>query len=232
MRSLLPLLAAAGLAACASGNDRAASSPEVAMGIDPAQFQTTSAGAATTYRIGPSDKLTIRVMQVPDLSFEEIRVDAGGQLQFPLIGSIRASGLTAQELSAHISDALRGRYVREPQVMVAVAEAASQKVTIDGAVNKPGVYEMRGRTTLLQAVAMAEGPTRVADLKSIAVFRTVEDRPMVAVFDVSAIRNGQATDPVLLGDDIVVVDTSRLSVRMQEVLQLLPVAASFIYYTR
>lgn len=231
MRSLLPLLATAALAACASGNDRTAPSPVVATGLEPSQLQAASAVDGATYRIGASDKLVIRVHQVPDLSFEEIRVDAGGQLQFPLIGSIRAQGLTSQELSTQIADALRGRYIRNPQVTVSVAEAANQKVTIDGAVNKPGVYEMRGRTTLLQAVAMAEGATRVADLTSIAVFRNVGDRSMVAVFDLSAIRNGQATDPVLLGDDIIVVDTSRLSARMQDVLQLLPAIASFVYYT-
>lgn len=231
MRSLLLVLMAASLAACASGGDRTAPSPQVADAVDPARLEAVSDADAQRYRIGPSDKLALRVLQVPDLSFNEINVDAGGYLQLPLIGSVKAAGRTPEELAAEVANALRAQYVRDPQVMVSVTEAAGQKVTVDGAVTKPGVYEMRGRTTLLQAVAMAEGPTRIADLRSIAVFRRVNDRPTVAVFDLSQIRNGQASDPVILGEDVIVVDTSRLSARMQEFLQFLPAAASFFYYT-
>ena len=110
-----------------------------------------------------------------------------------------------------------------------VSEAASQKITVDGAVTKPGVYKMNGRTTLMQAVAMAEGPTRVADLESVAVFRTSGGRRMVAVFDLRAIRGGHAQDPVLFGDDVVVVDTSRLNANIRDALQALPGLAVFAY---
>lgn len=199
--------------------------------MDLAELQSASLDASQNYRIGPMDKLILRVFQVPDLSFDEIFVDAAGYLQLPLVGSVKASGLTTAELSNEIQRMLSTRYIRNPQVMITVAQAASQKVTIDGAVTRPGVYEMRGRTTLLQAVAMAEGPTRVADLGKIAVFRTVESRPAVAVFDLQAIRSGQATDPIMVGDDIVVVDTSVLSVRTQQLLQALPALASFVFYT-
>jgi polysaccharide export outer membrane protein len=113
---------------------------------------------------------------------------------------------------------------------VTVTEAASQKITVDGAVTKPGVYEMRGSTTLLQAVAMAEGPTRVADLTKVAVFRTIDGRRAVALFDLEAIRQGRADDPQVLGDDIVVVDTSRVNSVMREVLAALPGLAVFGYF--
>lgn len=186
-------------------------------------------GANAPYRIGPSDKLALTVFQVEDLSFEEIYVDAGGELQLPLLGTVRAAGLTPAELSADIERRLGERYMRNPQVVVVVSEAASQKITVDGAVTKPGVYEMRGRTTLMQAVAMAEGPSRVAALNSVAVFRTVEGRRMVAVFDLAAIRAGQAADPVVEGDDVIVVDTSRLSSNIREILQALPGLAVFGY---
>ena len=77
---------------------------------------------------------------------------------------------------------------------------------------------------------MAKGATRVADLESVAVFRTVEGRRMVAVFDLAAIRGGLAADPVLQGDDVVVVDTSRLSAVLRDVLAAAPAFASFFYY--
>lgn len=230
MRAFFLVLATASLSACASGGRQA--NPSVLSVVEPTEMQAVSASQASQYRIGAADKLALQVFQVPDLSFEEIFVDAGGYLQLPLLGPVKAEGLTVAELADQIEAGLREKYLQDPQVMVTVAEAASQKVTVDGAVTKPGVYEMRGHTTLLQAVAMAEGPTRIADLSSVAVFRTVEDRPMVAVFDLRQIRNGQVADPVILGDDIVVVDTSRLSARMQDILQALPSLASFVYYAR
>ena len=183
----------------------------------------------TTYRIGPTDKLNVRVFQMEDLSFEEIYVDAGGMLQMPLIGTIQAAGLTAHELSSEITERLAERYLRDPDVTVVVTDAASQKITVDGAVTKPGVYVMHGRTTLVQAVAMAEGATRVADLRKVAVFRDTPDGRMVALYDLREIRGGRLEDPTLRGDDIVVVDTSRLNAALRDVIQALPGLAVFAY---
>lgn len=229
IRVVLPILAALAVSACASDARRPALEG-VATTVDPFELQTPSASSNATYSIGPSDKLSLSVFGVEGLSFPEIHVDAGGNLQLPLIGSVRAAGLTSAELSREIERRLGERYLRHPQVMVSVTQAAAQKVTVDGAVTKPGVYEMRGQTTLVQAVAMAEGATPVADLNSVAVFRTVEGRRMVAVFSLRDIRNAQTPDPVLLGDDIVVVDTSRLSANLQTVLQALPGLAVFAYF--
>ncbi|MFN3557884.1 MAG: polysaccharide biosynthesis/export family protein [Brevundimonas sp.] len=218
------------LASCAS-SPRPVASPDVANTVDPLSWSAAENAAAADagYRIGRADKLKLAVFQVPDLSFDEIHVDAAGNLQLPLIGSVHAEGQTPAELSQQIEGLLAARYLRNPQVTVTVAEAASQKVTVDGSVTKPGVYEMRGRTTLLQAVAMAEGPTRVANLRSVAVFRSVEDRRMVAVFDLASIRAGQSRDPVILGDDIIVVDTSNLQVALREIVAALPGLAVFAY---
>ena len=225
MRSVPILLAIVGLASCASGPR----SPVLNAGLDPFEIESASSENATLYRIGPSDKLALAVFQVPELSFNEIYVDASGYLQLPLVGAIRAAGLTPSELSQELQRRLGERYLRDPEVMVAVSEAASQKITIDGAVTKPGVYKMQGRTTLIQAVAMAEGPNDVADVERVAVFRTVDGRRMAAVFDLRALRTGEVEDPVLRGDDIVIVDTSRLSGAMREVLRALPSLAIFAY---
>lgn len=227
MRFFLLFLAAASVAGCGTRGPAGFSS---AGAIDPQQFMTASSESEVSgYRIGPSDKLSLRVFQVEDLSFEEIFVDASGKLQLPLLGSVQAAGLTPAELSADLERRLGERYLRDPRVSVSVSEAANQKITVDGAVTKPGVYEMRGRTTLLQAVAMAEGGNRIADLRKVAVFRSAEGRPMVAVFDLAAIRRGEAVDPVVLGDDVVVVDTSRLSARYRDVIEFLPGLGVFAY---
>jgi polysaccharide export outer membrane protein len=182
------------------------------------------------YRIGVGDKLSVRVFQVADLSFEELVVDTSGNINLPLIGAVRGAGRTAGEMSTDIASRLAARYLRDPQVTVTIMEAASQKITVDGAVTKPGVYEMRGSTSLLQAVAMAEGPSRVADLTKVAVFRTIDGRRSVALFDLSAIRQGRASDPQVLGDDVIVVDISRLSSGLREAVGALPALAAFAYF--
>ena len=218
------------LGACAS-TTRTAAGPEFAQPIDPFSLQEamTSSTGSESYRIGRSDKLKVSVFQVPDLSFDEINVDAAGFLQMPLIGPVLAEGSTPAELSELLSQRLSERYLRDPQVTVLVTEAASQKVTVDGAVTKPGVYEMQGRTSLLQAVAMAEGPVRTANLKRVAVFRNVNSRRMVAVFDLAAIRAGSHPDPIVFGDDVIVVDTSRLQVAIRDAIAILPTFAAFAY---
>lgn len=198
----------------------------------PVDLQTVQSVVAPSaeYRIGVGDKLDVRVFQVEDLSFTELVVDTSGNINLPLIGAVRGSGRTAGEMATEIAGRLAAQYLRDPQVTVTVKEAASQKITVDGAVTRPGVYEMRGSTTLLQAVAMAEGPSRVADLTKVAVFRSIDGRRSVAVFDLSAIRQGRASDPQVLGDDVIVVDTSRLNSALREVVGALPAFAAFAYF--
>ena len=194
------------------------------------QIVQTVASPTAEYRIGVGDKLDVRVFQVDDLSFQELVVDTSGNIGMPLIGAVCAAGRTASEMASDIAVRLAAQYLRDPQVTVTVKQAASQKITVDGAVTKPGVYEMRGSTSLLQAVAMAEGPTRVADLTKVAVFRTIEGRRSVALFDLSAIRQGRASDPEVLGDDVIVVDASRLNSTLREIVTALPAIAAFAYF--
>tara|TARA_R110000782_G_scaffold62495_6_gene128405 strand:- start:1494 stop:2186 length:693 start_codon:yes stop_codon:yes gene_type:complete len=229
MRTIFLLILAGSLASCASSSGSI--NPDAAYLIDPLALQAAStAQAGQDYRINPADRLSITVFQVRDLSLEMTRVDAGGDIQMPLIGSVQAAGRSPAELARDIEARLAVRYIRDPRVTVSIIDAAIEKVTVDGAVTEPGVFEMKGRTTLLQAVAMARGASRVSDITNVAVFRTVEDQRMVAVFDLAAIRSGQAEDPVLQGDDVVVVDTSRLSVAMRDVITALPGLAVFAYF--
>jgi polysaccharide biosynthesis/export protein len=219
MRLVLLLISILALGACtSSGGPKEGSIPTDTL------LATSASGSTASgeYRIGATDLLRINVFRVPDLSFEEIRVDASGVIQMPLIGTVQAEGLTPNELSESLASRLGAQYLRNPQITVTVLEAASQKITVDGAVTQPGVYEMQGRTTLLQAVAMARGPIAGADLNSVVIFRTIEGERQFAVFDLAAIRAGEAPDPVVLGDDVIVVDTSFLSDVIQQVVRAAP----------
>ncbi len=226
--SILPVLLAVALAGC-GGPRMDINQMTAAQPVDLQMLQEVATPTAE-YRIGVGDKLSVRVFQVADLSFEELVVDTSGNINLPLIGAVRGAGRTAGEMSTDIAARLAAQYLRDPQVTVTIEEAASQKITVDGAVTKPGVYEMRGSTSLLQAVAMAEGPSRVADLTKVAVFRTIDGRRSVALFDLSAIRQGRAADPQVLGDDVIVVDISRLSSGLREAVGALPALAAFAYF--
>lgn len=226
---LFPMVAAVALTGC-GGPRMDIESMTAAQAVDMSSIPATATATATAdanYRIGVGDKINVRVFQVPDLSFDGLLIDTAGNVQLPLIGAVRGADRTPGEMSAEIAELLSARYLRDPQVTVTVTEAASQKITVDGAVTKPGVYEMRGSTSLLQAVAMAEGPTRVADLTKVAVFRSIDGRRSVALFDLAAIRQGRAEDPQVFGDDVIVVDTSRLNSALREILGAVPALAIF-----
>lgn len=223
--TMLRVLVAAGasliLAACGGGaaptntlNDWSAPNGAV---VQPAQ----------EYRIGALDKLNVTVFQVADLTLRDVQVDAVGNLQLPLIGTVMAKGKTTGELTELIRGRLAESYLQNPQVTVVVSTAASQKVTVDGAVTQPGVYQMTGNTSLIQAVAMARGPARTAELSRVAVFRNIDGQRQVALFDLRAIRRGQAEDPQILGDDVIVVDSSVMSTTIASVLGALPALAIF-----
>jgi polysaccharide export outer membrane protein len=183
----------------------------------------------TDYRIGPLDKLNIVVFQVKDLSVENLPVDASGQLLLPLIGAVQAKGKTTADLSAEIADRLRERYLQSPQVSVTVAEAASQKVTVEGAVNDAGVFELKGRTSLLEAVARAKGVSKAANSHHVAIVRDVDGSPHAATFDLAAISAGKGRDPEVIANDVIIVDTSRSKSFWHGMVEVIPAFYLFTF---
>ncbi len=182
------------------------------------------------YRIGPQDTLAISVFQEPELSTPAnapLQVNANGNITIPLIGTVAAAGKTTSELAAVIADRLATNYLENPQVNVSVASSVSQKVTVQGEVTQAGVYDIRGRTTLLGALALAKGETRVASLSQILVYRQMNGQRVGALFDVDAIRKGKAQDPEILGNDVVVVGNSRGKVILRDFLAAAPVLGVF-----
>ena len=181
------------------------------------------------YVIGPQDKLRIRVFEVKDLSFDDEEVDANGDIQLPLIGKVTAAGLTTEQLQRKIADRLGEKYLQSPQVSVSVAESASQKVTVEGEVKNPGVFQLKGRTTLMQAIAMAGGVDDQADLRKVAVIRSQNGVRRAAVCDYGAIRAGKAGDPLIEGDDVVVVDGSTVKTVWSNIMKNLPIFTLLAY---
>jgi polysaccharide export outer membrane protein len=184
------------------------------------------AGFSADYRIAPLDKLTIAVFQVPDLS-RDVDVDLGGNITLPLIGTIRAVDQTTAQLQTQIEQALGQRYLRDPDVTITIRESSRRNITVDGSVRQPGVYPVNGPTTLIQAIALARGTDENSNPRRVAVFRQIEGRRMAAAFDLTAIRRGNAQDPVIYTGDIIVVDGSGLRAIQREIMQTIPLLSIF-----
>lgn len=185
-----------------------------------------SAQITQEYRLGPSDVVTVDVYRAKDLS-GDLRVDEAGNVTMPLIGQISAQGKTTVELAAALTTALTQKYYEKPIVNVALKDAAGQRVTVDGAVNSPGVYPIMGKTTLMQAVAMAKGTNANANLRKVVVFRTIQGKRMAAAFDLQSIRNAEMKDPEVYGSDIIVVDGSGTREAMRDMMMSVPILGLF-----
>lgn len=111
-----------------------------------------------------------------------------------------------------------------------VEEAVSQKVSVEGAVNEAGVFDLKGRTSLMEAVARAKGTSKTANLHRVTIVRAVNGAPHAATFDLAAIRAGRAGDPEILANDVVVVEDSRAKTLWRGVIETLPALIVFAYF--
>jgi polysaccharide export outer membrane protein len=115
------------------------------------------------YSIGPADLLEISIFDIPELSKIKARVASEGHITLPLVGTVQAGGKTAMELEETLKTALASKYIRNPQVSVFLLEYRSQRISVLGAVKKPGVFEVSGPRSLVDMLSMAEGLTEQAD---------------------------------------------------------------------
>jgi len=140
----------------------------------PAASPVTSVPSGTPipsdYVIGPGDVLQISVWKNDTLS-RVVPVRPDGKISMPLLHDVSAAGLTAMQLRDKISRAL-AEFLPNPEVAVAVTDVRSMRVSVLGEVQKPGVLELRGTTTILEAIAMAGGFRDFASPSKITVIRT------------------------------------------------------------
>jgi len=191
------------------------------------EFTSMSEPGNVAYRIGPLDVLSITVFRVPELS-TTVQVADTGTINLPLIGEVPAAGRTAQEVEQDVTARLSEKYLQNPQVTVFIKEYNARRVTVDGSVKKPGVYPLRGRTSLLQAITMAEGLDHNRASGDVVVFRQIDGKRKAARFNLDDIRSGAAEDPIIEPGDVIVVDDSTAKVVLHNVLRALPITNVFM----
>lgn len=154
------------------------------------------------YIIKPEDKLTISVWKHPDLN-QDLKVDADGNVAFPLIGKVEAAGLTLNQLKDKITYLLAKDYIVNPLVKI-TTEKQDFFVYIYGEVKRPGSQALEGQITLLKAITLAGG---LSDFASSVVYikRKVNDKEQRIKVNINRIISQETADIPLKADDIIVV---------------------------
>ena len=123
---------------------------------------------SSEYRIGPDDLLDISTFEAQELKWS-VRVRGDGRISLPLLGEVRASGLTPRELEVVLQEILRRTYLKDPHVGVFVREMRSHTVAIFGAVAQPGVYQISGPKSVVEVLSLSAG--LAADAGDVATVR-------------------------------------------------------------
>ncbi len=173
------------------------------------------------------DTISITIAREPTLSLENVRIGQDGTIDVPYIGQMTAAGRTPRALAQQIEADLRKNYLSDPHVSINVNQYASHTVVVEGAVGAPGQVTYTSGTTLLTVIAKSGGPTRIAKLNQIAIFRTTRGERQVALFDLGKVRSGEQPDPLLEPGDQVIVGFSGMKQAWQDLLQAAPVFAMF-----
>lgn len=156
------------------------------------------------YKIGVGDLLQIEVYEEEDLT-KEVRVLTDGYISFPLLGSIKVSGLTVTKLEEQITRLLAEQYLVNPQVTVFVKEFSD--IFVFGEVKKPGSFPLYGRLTVFEAITLAGGFTEVANPSKVRVIRNENGQETSFEVNVERItKKGNVSEDIELraGDRVIV----------------------------
>jgi polysaccharide export outer membrane protein len=155
--------------------------------------------------LGPGDLFEVRVYGEEELT-AQYRIEADGSIDFPFLGRLEVAGSTPREVADVIADGLRERQIlREPQVTVFVAESNSLRITVMGAVARPGTFPVVPGMTAVQAVSMAGGFTALASQNDTVLTRREGEQVRRYPVPMRRISDGREPDVEVRGGDIIFV---------------------------
>ncbi len=161
-------------------------------------------GGVNPNTLAANDVLEVRVFQETELS-GIFRVNPDGDLDFPLCGKVKVTGLMASEASEAITTCLKQGFVRRPQVTVMVKEFNSKKVFVFGEVAKPGSFPFEEGMTIIHAVSAAGGFAKSASKNAVNVTRVIDGREVKVPVRVEDIVIGREKNFALQPGDIIFV---------------------------
>ena len=177
------------------------------------------------YILGPNDQILVRAPGVEEINERPFRIDAEGNINFPLIGRVRAGGLTQQQLEAELVKRLR-EYIVNPQVIITVTQFRSEPVFFVGLFRSPGIYALEGRRTLVEMISRIGGlqpnaarhikVTRRLEYGTIPLPNAVEDpEKKISFVEISM---GSLRENVNPAEDIVLQPFDVISVERAEMI--------------
>jgi len=110
----------------------------------------------STYTLGPNDEISFWGIDAEEIVNKRFRIDPDGEVSLPMVGRLQAAGLTIRQFEEVLNKQLSA-YIREPHIVVTIAEFRSQPVTVVGAVKSPGTYQLQGRKTVVEMISLAGG---------------------------------------------------------------------------
>jgi polysaccharide export outer membrane protein len=161
---------------------------------------------AQEYRLGKDDVLKITVYREEELD-RTVRVSSDGYISFPLLGKVKAEGLTVSELERSLILELI-KYLKNPQVTVFIEEFGT--ITVSGQVEKSGSYPLKGELTVIEAISLAGGFTKIAAKNSVKIMRIEDDKKKTIIVRVADINKSgdKSKDVSLKRGDIIFVPES------------------------
>ncbi len=165
----------------------------------------SNASDAPAFLLGPGDVIEVSVWKDQDLT-RQVIVQPDGYISFPLIGEVKAAGRTIPEVRKEVSKRL-SEYMSMPNVTVTPVKIESYKVYVIGKVNKPGMFVVLPRITVLQALSMAGGTNPFADLGDIVIIRHTPKGETKIDFDYNDVASGKRLEQniELQSGDVVLV---------------------------
>jgi len=183
-----------------------------APGQTPPAQEPAAAAAESLYKLQASDVLFVKFRYTPEYD-STVAIQPDGFITLPIVGEVKVSGLTTQEARREIVRVASTR-LRDPEITVELKDFQRPRFVVGGQVEKPGQFELRGRVTLLEAVAMAGGFKTSARHSQVVLFRRYDEtRAVTRVINAKALSqaNHIVEDPDLRSGDLIFVPQNKIS---------------------
>lgn len=181
------------------------------------------------FKIG--DTAEIDVYGVDSLSNTYV-IDRNGNISFPLIGTIQVANMSTVELQQALTQRYGERYLQSPSINVKIDAKDLGRFVVDGAVNKPGVFDINRIVKLTEAIALAQGLSEDTNGSKVFIIRSIAGERKILQADMRAIRKIGANDPQIIPNDVVFIEDSAGRVAFREFLQTVPLLNTAILFSR
>lgn len=191
---------------------------------------TVNVVSAGEYSLRAGDVLNVTVWGYENLQVKELVVRPDGNISFPLVGEIKASGSSTRQLTENLTQGL-SEYMKEPKVTVNILKFHTTRVYVLGMVNKPGMYELEKQHNLLDAIGIAGSYTKEAAKKKVTIIRNDQNRTPIKVNLMNIWEKGDMSQNYALGDGDVVYLSDNGQINIQGILSTVYQMALIKNYT-